>query len=164
MLSRKTSTAVIAVASMAGCMALLARSEERRQVPQAAAPADAIVAAQVSNAVPVTRPEQALSDHDRSDIFAATKAQPSSPAFDFQPERGQIQGFDFYRDPLNSSRPMMTFEEIYAADVAAKPAVMATCGSRCRGYDSDAADRSSGQDVPRQAGADRPHGPASPRA
>ena len=35
-------------------------------------------------------------------------------------------GFDFYRDPLGAMKPGMTFEEIYKADVAAKPKVMAT--------------------------------------
>ncbi len=136
MLRRKTCSAVAITASMAAGMAWLAHSEERKQVPQAAAPPDAVVAAQIPNAVPVVRPEQTLSDHDRSDIFAATKAQPSSPAFDFQPEKGAIQGFDFYRDPLNSPRPMITFEENYRADVAAKPAVMATQGALlARRYD-----------------------------
>jgi cytochrome c peroxidase len=43
-----------------------------------------------------------------------------------QPEQGQIQGFDFYRDPLNAKQPLVTFDELMQADMAAKSAVMAT--------------------------------------
>lgn len=89
------------------------------------APADAVVDAQTSRAVAAERPEQKKTAHDASDAFAATKAKPSSPAFKNQPEEGEIRGFDFYRDPLNSKRPMTTFEEIMKADVAAKAGVMA---------------------------------------
>ncbi len=90
-----------------------------------APPYDAVQDAQTPRSVPVTRPEQQLSAHDRSAAFAAPNAQPSSSAFAGQPEQGRVEGFDFYRDPLNSKRPMMTFEEIYKADVAAKPGVTA---------------------------------------
>jgi len=89
------------------------------------APADAVVDAQTSRAVAAERPEQKKTAHDTSDAFAATKAKPSSPALKDQPEEGEIRGFDFYRDPLNSKRPMMTFEELMKADVAAKADVMA---------------------------------------
>ena len=96
------------------------------QAPQAAAPRDAVAEAQTPAAVPETRPEQKKTDHDRSDSFAASKAQPASTAFDNQPEKGQILGFDFYRDPLNAKQPMETFEDIMKADVAARPQVMET--------------------------------------
>ncbi len=96
------------------------------QAPQVAAPRDAVAEAQTPAAVPETRPEQKKTDHDRSDIFAATQAQPSSGAFENQPEKGRILGFDFYRDPLNSKQPMEKFEDIMKADVAAKAQVMAT--------------------------------------
>ena len=43
-----------------------------------------------------------------------------------QPEKGQILGFDFYRDPLNAKKPMESFEENMKADIAAKAAVMET--------------------------------------
>lgn len=42
-----------------------------------------------------------------------------------QPEQGKILGFDFYRDPLNAKRPMMTSEEIMRTDIAQRPAIMA---------------------------------------
>jgi len=72
------------------------------------------------------RPEQKKSKHDQSDVFDPKNAPPSSTALDGQPEKGRILGFDFRRDPLNSKKPMMTFDEIYKEDVAAKPKVMET--------------------------------------
>jgi cytochrome c peroxidase len=87
---------------------------------------DAVEDAQSPREVPIERPEQKLSEHDKSDIFKATNAVPSSPAFENQPDDGKILGFDFYRDPLNSKKPMQTFEEIMKADVEAKPGVMET--------------------------------------
>jgi cytochrome c peroxidase len=88
-------------------------------------PFDAVAAAQMPQSVPQERPEQEKSAHDQSDLFLATKAPGSSTAFKEQPDQGQVLGFDFYRDPLNSRRPMMTFEEIMKADVEARPNVMA---------------------------------------
>jgi hypothetical protein len=75
---------------------------------------------------PLTRPEQQKSGHDRLDLFDASKALPSSTAFENQPDKGQILGFDFYRAPLNAKQPMQTFEEIMQADIAQKGQVMAT--------------------------------------
>jgi cytochrome c peroxidase len=63
---------------------------------------------------------------DPKDPLAAPNAKPSSPAFADQPEKGKIEGFDFFRDPLNAKKPMQTFDEILKADVADKPKVMAT--------------------------------------
>ena len=63
---------------------------------------------------------------DPKDPLAARNAKPSSPAFADQPDKGKIEGFDFFRDPLNAKRPMQTFDEIMKADVGAKPNVMAT--------------------------------------
>lgn len=85
---------------------------------------DAIADAQTPVDVPVTRPEQKKNEHDRSNVFSATQAQPNSPALNQQPDQGKVLGFDFYRDPLNSKKPMMTFDEIMKADVAEKPKVM----------------------------------------
>ncbi len=92
-----------------------------------AAPArDAVVEAQSPRQVRVTRPEQRLTDHDRSPDFSPEKPAPSSPAFRNQPDDGRMLGFDFARDPLNAKKPMQTFDEIMRADVAAKPKVMQT--------------------------------------
>jgi len=85
---------------------------------------DAVVDAQTTKDVPITRPEQRKTEHDLSDTFKAPSAESSSPALNNQPEQGKMLGFDFARDPLNSKRPMMTFEEIMKDDVALKPKVM----------------------------------------
>lgn len=89
------------------------------------APHDAVLDAQTPRKVELKRPEQQLTEHDKSNIFDAKKALPSSTVLAGQPEEGKIKGFDFYRDPLNSMKPMMTFDEIYKADVAQKDKVMA---------------------------------------
>src|SRR4051812_12449553 len=67
--------------------------------------ADAIEEAQTPRKTESKRPEQKLSKHDSSDIFSAEKADPSSEAFDDQPDKGRMNGFDFYRDPLNAEKP-----------------------------------------------------------
>ena len=85
---------------------------------------DAIAAAQSVRDTAVTRPEQKKNEHDRSGIFDASKATPSSTAFSNQPDQGRVLGFDFYRDPLNAKKPMQTFEETMKADMAERPKVM----------------------------------------
>src|SRR3954470_5791123 len=98
------------------------QQEEARRQP---APPDAIAEAQTPRKVAVKRPEQKETEHDRSEIFTAPKAPESSRALEGQPEKGQITGFDFYRDPLNAKRPMQSPEEIMKEDIAMKPKVMA---------------------------------------
>ena len=88
-------------------------------------PGDAIAEAQTPQEVPKERPEQKKTAHDLSDIFAPSKASPSSEALVDQPNRGDMTGFDFYRDPLGAMKPGMTFEEVYKAAVANKPNVLA---------------------------------------
>jgi cytochrome c peroxidase len=87
---------------------------------------DAVTDAQTPRQVPISRPEQKPNDHDRSKIFDAANAQPSSTAFADQPDEGKILGFDFYRDPLNAKAPMTTFDEVMKKDIAEKPKVMQT--------------------------------------
>lgn len=94
------------------------------QTAEQAAPQDAVAEAQTPRQDQAVRPEQKKSDHDQSAIFSATNAQPSSTAFAEQPDQGKILGFDFYRDPLNSPQPMMTFKEIMAKDLGEKAKVM----------------------------------------
>jgi cytochrome c peroxidase len=86
---------------------------------------DAIAGAQTPKQVPTERPEQKKSAHDLSDIFAPSKAVPSSGALTDQPEHGGMTGFDFYRDPLGAMKPGMTFDDIYKGAVANKPDVLA---------------------------------------
>ncbi|GAW69078.1 cytochrome B6 [Geoanaerobacter pelophilus] len=94
--------------------------------PARKAPYDAVQDAQTPREVARTRPEQQKNQHDNSDLFMATKAEPSSTAFKNQPDEGKILGFDFYRDPLDAKKPMTTFQEVYQKDVADKSKVMAT--------------------------------------
>ncbi|MBJ6801666.1 cytochrome B6 [Geomonas propionica] len=90
------------------------------------APPDAAMEAQTPREVPQNRPEQQKGSHDQSDLFSATKAAPASTAFKNQPDEGKTLGFDFYRDPLDAKKPMMTFQEVYQKDVGEKPKVMET--------------------------------------
>lgn len=99
---------------------------QTQREPARKAPQDAVLDAQTPRDVARTRPEQQKDQHDASDIFSATRAQPSSTAFKNQPDEGKILGFDFFRDPLNAKKPMTTFEEVYQKDVAEKPKIMET--------------------------------------
>ncbi|QWV96760.1 cytochrome B6 [Geomonas nitrogeniifigens] len=90
------------------------------------APPDAVQEAQTPRDVPQNRPEQQKGNHDQSDLFSATKAEPSSTAFRNQPDEGKTLGFEFYRDPLDAKKPMTTFQEVRQKDVAEKPKVMET--------------------------------------
>ncbi|MCA1851961.1 MAG: hypothetical protein LC647_06100, partial [Beggiatoa sp.] len=85
---------------------------------------DAVAEAQTARAVPIERPEQKQTEHDRSDLFNARKARPSSSVFEDQPKEGQISGFDFYRDPLNADKPNQDPAEIVKKESANKPKVM----------------------------------------
>jgi cytochrome c peroxidase len=69
------------------------------------------------------RPEQHLTEHDRSDRFKAGRAPAVSTAIQPQPKEGKMKGFDFARDPLNSDRPEHSAKEIMEQEIAAKPAV-----------------------------------------
>ena len=121
----KKGTAILSSIVMTGF--LLVSSESWTQTKDSSTqktPNDAVMEAQTSKVVPITRPEQKKNEHDLKDIFIPTKAEPSSTAFKEQPEEGKMEGFEFYRDPLNAKKPKMTFDEIYKADVADKSKVM----------------------------------------
>src|SRR4051812_17065971 len=91
----------------------------------AAQPApDAVAEAQTPRNVPANRPEQQKTEHDRSDVFGSSKAPRSSTALESQPQKGEVQGFDFYRDPLDAKRPGQSPDEIVKQDIADKPKVM----------------------------------------
>lgn len=90
------------------------------------APRDAVEEAQTPKSVPITRAEQKKDKHDTSAEFSAPNAPASSPAFENQPDKGRMEGFDFARDPLNAKRPMQPAEEIMKQDVADKPKVTTT--------------------------------------
>jgi len=72
------------------------------------------------------RPEQRLTKADAPEKFDPKNAQRSSQALEDQPEKGEMRGFDFARDPLGAPEPnAVTFEEVMAKDKADKPKVMA---------------------------------------
>ena len=87
---------------------------------------DAVMQVQLPTEVPTSRVEQKRTKHDSSNLFSATQALPNSSALKFQPDDGRVTGFDFYRDPLNAKKPMMTFDEVKSADEAEKSKVMET--------------------------------------
>lgn len=117
--------AIFAGILVAGVLPSKEPRKSQREPPSPAPPRDAIQEAQAAVAPKRERPEQQQSEHDRSDRFTAAKGQASSSVLDQQPEQGRIQGFDFYRDPLNAAQPMQTFDEIMQADSEMKPKVMA---------------------------------------
>jgi cytochrome c peroxidase len=93
-------------------------------VDRPARAADAIEGAQTPQKVREKRPEQRQTDHDRSDRFESGEAQAITAALKDQPRGGENTGFDFYRDPLNSDKPMTTFEQVRKHDMAEKEKVM----------------------------------------
>lgn len=102
----------------------IASYAQQQSQPQPPPPRDAVLDAVTPQQVPTQRPEQQLTDQDRSGKFAADTAPSSSSAFQNQPDQGHVTGFDFYHDPLNAKKPKETFDEIMQADVAQKSAVM----------------------------------------
>jgi cytochrome c peroxidase len=114
-------------ALLASGLMLLARSADDK--PKAALterPRDAIEDAQTPQGVPVERPEQKKTAHDLSDIFAPSKALPTTEALKDQTDHGQFLGFDLYTDAVGAMKPGMTFDDLYKTLVAAKPKVTAT--------------------------------------
>ena len=93
--------------------------------PLPAGTKDALVAAQTPQDVPVDRPEQKKTEHDKSDAFSPGKATPSSEALADQPDAGGMVGFDLYLDPVGAMKPGMTFEEIFKTLSAGKSKVTA---------------------------------------
>ncbi|HLW64491.1 MAG TPA: cytochrome B6 [Gemmataceae bacterium] len=114
---------LVVLGSLAFALWVLAGQDPHQQ-PKQPAPQDAVQDAQQPQAVSITRPEQKKSAHDQSDIFKAANAEPITGALKQQPKEGENTGFDFYRDPLNSDRPGMTFAEVMKNDVAEKDKVM----------------------------------------
>jgi cytochrome c peroxidase len=106
-------------------LCLRAAGTERAALP-AQAPPDAVADAQTPKEVPAERPEQKKTPHDLSDVFAPAKAMPSSEALANQDQQGQMNGFDFYKDPLGAMKPGMTFDDIFKSLSAAKAKVNET--------------------------------------
>jgi cytochrome c peroxidase len=88
-------------------------------------PRDPAAEATAVRDVPAQRPEQRLTEHDRSDVFDPARPAPISPALKGQPNQGRITGFDFARDPLNAPAPFTTFDSVMKKETAQRPAVTA---------------------------------------
>jgi cytochrome c peroxidase len=111
----------------AGSLVLVVSSQEAKTKPaKGQAPPDAVAEAQTPNDVPIERPEQKKTAHDRSDVFAQGKALPTTGALAKQTDHGRFLGFDPYLDPVGAMKPRTTFDEVYKELTAAKPKVMAT--------------------------------------
>ena len=116
----------VALGVLAGSLVLLSAPQGARSQPPADAHPDAIAVAQTSKEPSMERPEQKKTAHDLSDVFNPSNALPTSEALFDQQDRGQMLGFDFYRDPLGAMKPGMTFEDFFKTGVANKPKAMAT--------------------------------------
>src|ERR1700732_853133 len=104
----------VALGALAGSLVLLSVPQgARSQPPTGDARADAIAVAQTPKEAQIERPEQKKTAHDLSDVFNPSNALPTSEALIDQQDRGQILGFDFYRDPLGAMNPGLTFEGFF---------------------------------------------------
>src|SRR3954453_10420312 len=97
----------------------------RDQAPAQTRPHDPAAEATAVRGAPADRPEQRVTDHDRSDAFDPRKPAPVSNALKGQPKEGRITGFDFARDPLNANKPFTTFEEVKSNESASRTSVTA---------------------------------------
>lgn len=130
----RASALAVSIAMAAAAYSGTADAQARAQAQAPSAPAskpaqnacvDAAQEAQISRCVPIQRPEQQKSPHDLdAALFQAAHAQYASPAIASQPDKGQVLGFDFYRDPLNAKQPGQSFDEIRKKDEADRPKVM----------------------------------------
>ena len=109
---------------VAACSAALAGAAALAWLSSGARAQDAVQEAQTPRQVQPTRPEQQKTEHDRSDAFGSSKAPRSSSVLETQPQKGEVQGFDFVRDPLDAKRPGQSPDEIMQKDIADKPKVM----------------------------------------
>ncbi len=113
---------LLLVASFAA-IAVSAQPQQRPAQPKRSK--DAIQDAQTPQPSKQQRVEQKQNEHDKSSVFEAAKAGPSSADLKNQPAEGKMPGFDFYRDPLGSMKPMESPAAVMQADIEAKPKVMA---------------------------------------
>lgn len=118
---------LLAVGVLTGSTPVGAPADERGndQTEQAVKPRDPAAEATAVRNVPSERPEQRLTEHDRSDLFNPAKPAPINPALKSQPNQGRITGFDFARDPLNAEKPFTLFAEVMKKESEARPKVMA---------------------------------------
>lgn len=117
---------VIVAGTLVGSTLPIVYSDEPKAsgTPQAQVPHDPAADAVAVRQAPVERPEQRITNHDRSPLFDTTKPAPYTPVLSTQPNQGRITGFDFARDPLGADKPFATFEAAMKKETAARPAIM----------------------------------------
>jgi cytochrome c peroxidase len=123
MIGQRAGTGVVSVA-LIGTGWLIATAAQPPARPHDR-PHDPAAEATGAKVVPAERPEQKLTEHDRSALFDWTKPAPLTAALKDQPNQGRITGFEFSRDPLGAPKPFTTFEEVMKKESAAKADVMA---------------------------------------
>ncbi len=123
---RLRNAATLLLAVLMGSLWWMAAQETTHQAPPdvVTATQQSQTSAEHSQPAAMKRPEQEKTEHDRSSIFLAPNAKPSSPVFKGQPKEGKNSGFDFYRDPLNSDVPNQNPNEIMKQLMANRPKVM----------------------------------------
>jgi cytochrome c peroxidase len=107
------------------CGAVLAAASQPPAADDKTKPRDPAAEAVKAQPVPAERPEQKVTEHDKSAKFDPTKPAPITPALKDQPNQGRILGFDFARDPLGAEKPFTPFPEVMKKESEAKPKVMA---------------------------------------
>jgi len=121
-----TAVAFFAAGTLFSALILAAQSgQPAGPTDKTARPRDPAAEATGAKDVPKARPEQKLTEHDRSPVFDPTKPAPLTKALKDQPKEGRVLGFDFARDPLNGDRPFQPFAEIMKKESEQKPKVMA---------------------------------------
>jgi cytochrome c peroxidase len=85
---------------------------------------DAVDAAQTTRPASGDRPELRKGEMDNPERFKGTAAAAVDSSLADQPRGGENTGFDFFRDGLNTDKPMVPFADVFKQDVADKPKVM----------------------------------------
>ncbi len=120
-MSRMTVLALPLAAAFGALMVTWAAAPRQAGAPVPDAAADALE----ERADKRSRPEQALTAHDKSGGFAKKGAWPVSPALKGQPGEGRVDGIDFNRDPFGAPAPLTQPPAIMRKEAAARPDVMA---------------------------------------
>jgi cytochrome c peroxidase len=120
MSSSRPTALLLAAFAAAGILVAQAASQNKTEPPR-----DPAVDATKAEKVQEDRPEQKITDHDKSAAFDWKAPAPINDSLKSQPNEGRILGFEFSRDPLGAEKPFQTFEEVMKKESEAKPKVMA---------------------------------------
>src|SRR4051812_9966472 len=101
-----------------------AQPPAKNSVPDKSRVPDAVQAAQTTRPASGDRPELRKGEMDNPERFKGTAAAAVDSSLADQPRGGENTGFDFFRDGLNTDKPMVPFADVFKQDVADKPKVM----------------------------------------